>query len=161
MSATVVMLSLVLLCAAALLLARRRWPDDDAPLVAEIDAVLPQTQCAQCGYPGCLPYARAIAEGAPLDLCPPGGTATHAKLVELLPDRAPGIAPQTPQPLIARIDEAHCIGCFLCVPACPVDAIIGAPKFMHTVLADACTGCALCLPPCPVDCISLRQPGSA
>ena len=123
-------------------------------LIDTVDALLPQTQCAQCGYPGCRPYAEAVVAGAPLDLCPPGGFATQQRLAEVL-DRDPGMQLPSPQPLIAVIDEAECIGCALCIPPCPVDAIIGAPKFMHTILTDHCTGCELCIEPCPVDCIRL------
>ena len=128
-------------------------------LADKIDAVLPQTQCRQCGYPGCRPYAEAVAAGrAGINQCPPGGEPTIRALA--------GILGREPLPLntahgetkpraLAVIDEALCIGCFKCVQACPVDAIVGAPKLMHTVLADECTGCELCLPPCPVDCIRM------
>lgn len=128
-------------------------------LAARIDALLPQTQCTQCGYDGCRPYAEAIARGeADIDQCPPGGDAGIAKLAALL-DRA--VKPLNPAhgehrpPQVACIDEALCIGCVKCIHACPVDAIVGASKFMHTVIAAWCTGCELCIPPCPVDCISL------
>ena len=138
----------------------RRLPADESPLVARVDALLPQTQCAQCGYPGCLPYARAVVAGAAdIDACPPGGAALIRALAAVL-DRpvqaSGGPLSEAPQPVLAVIDESRCIGCALCLPACPVDAIIGAPRFMHTVLAAECTGCALCLPPCPVDCIELQ-----
>lgn len=139
--------------------------DHDAPaaLVERIDAVLPQTQCRRCGYDGCLPYARAIALGeAAVNRCPPGGERTVAALAAVAGkprqplDRSRG----EPHPLVvARIDEAACIGCALCIAACPVDAIVGAAKLMHTVLAERCTGCELCLPPCPVDCIALLPAG--
>lgn len=142
-----------------LLFAKARFKDDDSGLVEAIDAVLPQTQCAQCGYPGCRPYAEAVAAGAVIDLCPPGGRATFDALQALL-GRGEGLAPPAPEPAIARIREAECIGCFLCIRACPVDAIIGAPGFMHTVIEKECTGCELCLPACPVDCIDL-VPGAA
>ena len=140
--------------------AASRLPPDANRLAARIDALLPQTQCGQCRYPGCRPYAEAIADGsADIDRCPPGGEATVRALAALL-DREPrpldpayGI---TKGPLVAWIDEERCIGCARCLPACPVDAIVGAPRFMHTVLRDACTGCELCLAPCPVDCIELR-----
>jgi electron transport complex protein RnfB len=134
-------------------------------LVEQIDALLPQTQCRRCGYDGCRPYADAIAQGAAaINRCPPGGAPTQAALAALLDtpllplDASCGL----PGPLVvARIDEAACIGCALCLAACPVDAIVGAAKLMHTVLADRCTGCALCLPPCPVDCIALSPAGRA
>jgi electron transport complex protein RnfB len=134
--------------------ADRRFPPDRDALVEAIDALLPQTQCAQCGYPGCRPYAEAVARGAPLDLCPPGGPETALALGRLL-GRAAGTPPAPTATPVARIDEARCIGCALCIPACPVDAIVGAAQYLHTVLEDQCTGCALCLPPCPVDCIEL------
>jgi electron transport complex protein RnfB len=133
---------------------------DASSLVERIDALLPQTQCGQCRYPGCRPYAVAIASGdADIDRCPPGGDATMRALAALL-DRAPRpLDPEfgTPKPAqVAWIDEERCIGCARCLPACPVDAIVGAPRLMHTVITAQCTGCELCLPPCPVDCIELR-----
>jgi electron transport complex protein RnfB len=126
---------------------------------AAIDALLPQTQCRKCGYDGCRPYAEAIAAGtADINRCPPGGDTGIRELaallgVEPLPlDAECGAAgPRT----VAVIDEAHCIGCTLCIQACPVDAIAGAAKLMHTIIRDLCTGCDLCIPPCPVDCITL------
>lgn len=127
----------------------------------EIDALLPQTQCTRCGYDGCRPYAEAIAAGAaPINQCPPGGARTIAALAQLL-DREP--MPLNPangveQPeRVALIDEARCIGCAKCLPPCPVDAIIGAGRHMHTVVADLCTGCELCIAPCPVDCIRMVE----
>jgi len=123
-------------------------------LIEQVNAVLPQTQCAQCDFPGCRPYATAIVDDkAEINQCPPGGDAVIYQLAELL-DR-PVLAlnedfgAHQPQ-IVALIDEAQCIGCKLCIDVCPVDAIIGARKFMHTVIADDCTGCELCLPPCPV-----------
>ena len=129
------------------------------PLAQRIDALLPQTQCTQCGYDGCRPYAEAIAAGkADINQCPPGGDEGVEKLAALLhrparpldPQRGPYRAPQ-----VAVIEEEDCIGCAKCIQACPVDAIVGASKLMHTVIASWCTGCELCLPPCPVDCIVL------
>lgn len=130
-----------------------------------IDALLPQTQCGQCGYRGCLPYADAIAAGAaPINQCPPGGNEVIAELAGLL--GRPALPLNTTHghaadPAIASIDEAACIGCTLCIAACPVDAIVGARRLMHTVIVAECTGCALCLPPCPVNCIALLPTGAA
>lgn len=129
-----------------------------------INALLPQTQCGQCDYAGCRPYAEAIAAGkAPINQCPPGGTEVIAELAALLDlpimalNAAHGVATA---PAIALIDEAACIGCALCLPACPVDAIVGARRLMHTVITAECTGCGLCLPPCPVDCITIVPTGA-
>lgn len=129
-------------------------------LVDRIDALLPQTQCEQCGYHGCRPYAEAIAHGdAPINHCPPGGEAGIAKLAALLGKPVLPLDPEhgleKPRAL-ARIVEADCIGCTKCIQVCPVDAIVGAAKWMHTVVADDCTGCELCVPACPVDCIVLE-----
>ena len=128
-------------------------------LATRIDALLPQTQCTKCGYAGCRPYAEAIASGAAdIDRCPPGGDAGVARLALLLDRPAKPLDPACGAyraPQVAVIDEATCIGCTKCIQACPVDAIVGASKLMHTVIAQWCTGCELCLPPCPVDCIVL------
>ncbi len=129
------------------------------PLVEKIHSVLPQTQCTKCGYDGCLPYAQAIADGEQINRCPPGGDkgiATLAKLLNrpTLPLNTEDCGEHTPLQL-AIIEERHCIGCTLCIQACPVDAIMGANKFMHTIIADRCTGCELCIAPCPVDCIEM------
>jgi electron transport complex protein RnfB len=139
--------------------AARRFRVESDPVVDRIDALLPQTQCGQCNYPGCRPYAEAIAAGeAPINQCPPGGEAGIRALADLLGVEPLPLNPENGEehpPTVAVIDEAACIGCTLCIQACPVDAIIGAPKLMHTVIAQACTGCDLCLPPCPVDCIEM------
>ncbi len=145
---------LVLIIGWLLLSAQARLRDNGSELIDAIDALLPQTQCAQCGYPGCRPYAEAVANGAAIDLCPPGGEATCKALQRLL-GRDGGTAPLNSEPQLARIRERECIGCFFCIRACPVDAIIGAPGFMHTVIEAECTGCELCVPACPVDCIDL------
>ncbi len=130
------------------------------PVVDKIDAILPQTQCGQCTYPGCRPYAEAIISGeANINQCPPGGEATMLALSELL-----GVEPMAlddehdsePEKTVVYIDEQTCIGCTLCIQACPVDAILGAAKQMHTIIESECTGCDLCIPPCPVDCIHIR-----
>ncbi|NLO79889.1 MAG: RnfABCDGE type electron transport complex subunit B [Xanthomonadaceae bacterium] len=132
------------------------------PLADAIDALLPQTQCTKCGYAGCRPYAAAIANGeADINQCPPGGEAGIRALARLLGREFKPLDPQhgtePAAPLVAWIDEATCIGCMLCIKACPVDAIVGTRKRMHTVIAAECTGCELCIPVCPVDCIHLRQ----
>lgn len=125
---------------------------------ADIDELLPQTQCGLCGYQGCLPYAKAIVfEDAPINLCPPGGLKTlHALAEKVKEDPTPFIADMQKKALpqrLAKIREAECIGCTKCIDACPVDAILGSAKSMHIILKSECTGCMLCLPPCPVDCI--------
>lgn len=133
-------------------------------LAARIDALLPQTQCTRCGYPGCAPYAAAIAEGtASINQCPPGGTATIHALARLLQRPFQPLNPENgveAPPRVAWIDESRCIGCARCLPPCPVDAIVGAAKYLHTVVPERCTGCELCVAPCPVDCIEMR-PGPA
>lgn len=137
-----------------------RFKVEGDPLVEKIDKILPQTQCGQCGFPGCKPYATAIASGAAdINQCPPGGEDGVLKLAELLGRDPKPLNPENgvakALPTVALIDEATCIGCTKCIQACPVDAILGAAQQMHTIIVDACTGCELCLPPCPVDCITM------
>ncbi|MHC8440833.1 MAG: RnfABCDGE type electron transport complex subunit B [Candidatus Eutrophobiaceae bacterium] len=142
--------------------------DHDESLARAVDACLPQTQCGECGFAGCLPYARAIVAGKiGIDRCPPGGIATATALAKLTggglvpaysppkAQRSPALPAFLPPQPVARINEELCIGCTKCLPACPVDAIIGASKQMHSVIPEFCTGCGLCLEPCPMDCIDL------
>jgi len=135
-------------------------------LADDIDALLPQTQCTRCGYDGCRPYSEAIASGvAPINQCPPGGSATIGALARLLHRERLPLNPANGvegPALVAVIDEDRCIGCVKCLPPCPVDAIVGARRQTHTVIADLCTGCELCIAPCPVDCITMvtRAPES-
>ncbi len=136
-----------------------RFKVEGNPLVDEIDGLLPQTQCGQCGYPGCRPYAEAIAEGDVINKCPPGGQGTVDALAGLLDIESMALdaedAAAEPIKSIAYIREDECIGCTKCIQACPVDAILGAAKQMHTVITSECTGCDLCVEPCPVDCIDM------
>ncbi len=160
------MLAILLLSALSLAIgwglasAARRLSSRDEAVAEHINALLPQTQCAQCGYPGCRPYAQAIANGdAPINQCPPGGDTTIRGLASLLDTPVIALNQEfglEKPPVVAWINEPDCIGCTLCIHACPVDAIVGAGKFMHTVITAECTGCELCLPPCPVDCITMR-----
>ncbi|GAD91416.1 electron transport complex protein RnfB [Vibrio halioticoli NBRC 102217] len=134
-----------------------RFKVESDPIVEQIDAILPQTQCGQCGYPGCKPYAEAIANGDDINKCPPGGEATIQKLADLLgvdvPDSAHDLSDNVKK--VAFIHEDMCIGCTKCIQACPVDAIVGGTKALHTVISDQCTGCDLCVSPCPTDCIEM------
>ena len=159
LTAILVMAGIGLVLGAVLGWASIRFRVQEDPLVDKIDAILPQTQCGQCGFAGCKPYAEALAKGeADINLCPPGGEDGIKRLAELL-----GVDPKplgeglaTKPKAVAVIDENTCIGCTLCIQACPVDAIVGAAKQMHVIVADQCTGCELCLPPCPVDCIHME-----
>ena len=158
MTAVITIGLLALIAGIALSYASRSLPARPSGLVDQVDALLPQTQCAQCGYPGCRPYASAIVdEGAAINLCPPGGDATVRQLAELLgKDALPLAEPVAGPPGVAVIDEASCIGCGHCRSACPVDAIVGAHHLMYSIIAQECTGCELCVAPCPVDCISMQ-----
>ncbi|MBD3895104.1 RnfABCDGE type electron transport complex subunit B [Halomonas sp. ML-15] len=124
-------------------------------LIDAIDAELPQTQCGKCGQPGCRPYAEAIAQGEAINRCPPGGERTVARLAAITGRPVSALDQPAQSPLTAYVREDECIGCTKCIQACPVDAIVGAAKLMHTVIVDQCTGCELCVAPCPVDCIDL------
>ncbi len=158
LNGTMLLISIGFISGGLLLLSSRRWPEDSSDIVNQVNKLLPQTQCAQCGYAGCKPYAQAIVEGEAINKCPPGGESTIARLADLLAREISALDDScgtfTP-PVVARIREQECIGCTLCIQACPVDAIIGAPQVMHTVISNECTGCELCLPPCPVDCIDI------
>jgi electron transport complex protein RnfB len=150
---------LILLIILILSLAKKYFAVSENPLIEQVNLLLPQTQCAQCGYPGCKPYARAIVEeGEAINRCPPGGESTINHLAQLLQVEALPLNPENgviAPPTLVSIRENECIGCTLCIQACPVDAIIGAQRQMHTVLTSLCTGCNLCIPPCPVDCIDI------
>lgn len=159
--ALLVTVALTAVLAAMLLLPAPRSAADEARLIERIDELLPQTQCGRCTFAGCKPYATALARGAAdINQCPPGGQSTVVALAALLQrdvrpvDPKFGVVPDVAT--VAWIDEPACIGCMKCIQACPVDAIVGAAKFMHTVIAAQCTGCELCIPPCPVDCIEMR-----
>ncbi len=158
-TAVVTITGIALIAGLLLGFASRRLPASREPLVDQVNDILPQTQCAQCGYPGCRPYAAAIVhDGAAIDLCPPGGEDTVRRLADMLgldvlPVAQARVAPDVAA--VAFIDEEACIGCTHCRDACPVDAITGAHQFMHTIIAVECTGCELCVPRCPVDCIRM------
>jgi electron transport complex protein RnfB len=159
-SALLVMALGAVILGAALGYAAVRFRVEGDPLVEKIDGILPQTQCGQCGFPGCRPYAEAIARGeADINQCPPGGEEGIKKLADLLGREAKPLSGEhgiEKAKSVAVIVENLCIGCTLCIQACPVDAIVGAAKQMHTVIATQCTGCELCLEPCPVDCIVME-----
>lgn len=158
-SALIALVGLSLLFGAVLGFASVRYAVEGNPIVDQIDEILPQTQCGQCGYPGCRPYAQAIADGDAINKCPPGGQNTINALADLLDVEAPALdaehGAESDVKKVAFIREAECIGCTKCIQACPMDAILGAAKQMHTVIADECTGCDLCVEPCPVDCIDM------
>lgn len=156
--AILIMGGMALLFGALLGFASVRFKVEGDPLVEQLDDLLPQTQCGQCGYPGCKPYAEAVANGEAINKCAPGGEDTIKKIADLMGvevqplDESHGVD-NTPK--VAFIIEEDCIGCTKCIQACPVDAILGASKQMHTIIADECTGCDLCVAPCPVDCIEM------
>ena len=160
LTAILVMAGIAIVLGGLLGYAAIRFKVEGDPLVDKIDSILPQTQCGQCGFPGCRPYATAIANGeADINQCPPGGEEGIRNLADLLGrefkplDEEHGV--EKPK-AVAVIDEQTCIGCTLCIQACPVDAIVGAAKQMHTVVEKECTGCELCVAPCPVDCITME-----
>ena len=148
---------------AALGFASIKFKVEGDPLVEKVEAILPQTQCGQCGFPGCKPYAEAIVNGEEINKCPPGGAEGVQRLLFRSVQRLADLLGREVKPLdaeekpkqIAIIDENTCIGCTLCIQSCPVDAIVGAAKQMHTIITQQCTGCELCLPPCPVECIHM------
>jgi len=158
LTAILVLGSMALLFGAILGFASVKFHVEGDPLAEQLDALLPQTQCGQCGYPGCKPYAEAVANGEAINKCAPGGEDTIKKIADLM-----GVDVQPlnenhevdNSPKVAFIIEEDCIGCTKCIQACPVDAILGTTKQMHTIIADECTGCDLCVEPCPVDCIEM------
>lgn len=158
-AALVALVGLAVIFGAVLGFAAIKFRVEGDPIVEQIDKLLPQTQCGQCGYPGCRPYAQAIADGDAINKCPPGGQPTINALAALLDVDAPTLDAEHGQESdikkVAFIREDECIGCTKCIQACPVDAILGAAKQMHTVIASECTGCDLCVEPCPVDCIDM------
>jgi len=159
MTAVMTIAGLALLAGLALSYAYRSLPAKSSDLVEQVNDLLPQTQCAQCGYPGCRPYAAAIVDSeVAINLCPPGGDETVRRLADLLGKDVLPLAEQRAESRsVAIIDEERCIGCTHCRTACPVDAIVGAHHLMHSVITAECTGCELCIAPCPVDCISLQD----
>jgi electron transport complex protein RnfB len=159
LAALVALVGLAILFGALLGFAAEKFKVEGDPIVEQLDELLPQTQCGQCGFPGCRPYAEAIANGDEINKCPPGGQSTINAIASLLDVPAPELdaehGEESEVKTVAFIREDECIGCTKCIQACPVDAILGAAKLMHTIIADECTGCDLCVEPCPVDCIDM------
>lgn len=159
LAALIAMVGLGILFGALLGYAAEKFKVEGDLIVEQIDELLPQTQCGQCGFPGCKPYAESIASGDAINKCPPGGQSTINAIANLLDVPAPELDAEHGEEAdlrtVAYIREDECIGCTKCIQACPVDAILGAAKLMHTVIADECTGCDLCVEPCPVDCIDM------
>lgn len=159
LAALVALVGLGILFGALLGFAAEKFKVEGDPIVEQLDELLPQTQCGQCGFPGCRPYAESIANGDAINKCPPGGQATINAIAKLLDVPAPDLDAEHGEEAdirtVAYIREDECIGCTKCIQACPVDAILGAAKLMHTVIVDECTGCDLCVEPCPVDCIDM------
>ena len=159
LAALVALVGLSIVFGALLGFAAEKFKVVGDPIVEQIDELLPQTQCGQCGFPGCRPYAESIAAGDVINKCPPGGQSTINAIANLLDVPAPELdaehGVESEVKTVAYIREDECIGCTKCIQACPVDAILGAAKLMHTVITDECTGCDLCVEPCPVDCIDM------
>ncbi|MDO4435329.1 MAG: electron transport complex subunit RsxB [Cardiobacteriaceae bacterium] len=160
LSALVILLILAAICGMLLGFFAQKFKVEQNPIAEQIDAILPQTQCGQCNFPGCKPYAQAIADGkADINQCPPGGQEGVDKIAEILGVETKPLNAEhgeESEAEVAFIIEDWCIGCTKCIQACPVDAIIGANKRMHTIISDECTGCRLCVEPCPVDCIIMK-----
>lgn len=159
---TIIIAIIAIVCLAAIFggilgFASIKFKVDGDPIVDEIDAILPQTQCGQCGYPGCRPYAEAVAQGDDINKCIPGGQPTVEKLADLMGVDVPEMSQELTENIkkVAFIHEDMCIGCTKCIQACPVDAIVGGTKAVHTVIKDECTGCDLCVAPCPTSCIEM------
>lgn len=159
LGAVIALVVMALVFGALLGFAAAKFHVEGNPVVEQIDGLLPQTQCGQCGYPGCRPYAEAVANGDEINKCVPGGEDTIRAMADLLGREFVPLdvdAADVPQgKMVAFIHEDQCIGCTKCIQACPMDAILGAAKQMHTVIVDECTGCDLCVEPCPVDCIEM------
>jgi electron transport complex protein RnfB len=150
--------ALALFAGVVLAMAQKLFHVEGDPMAEKIDSLLPQTQCGQCGFPGCKPYAEAVVSGAAeVNSCVPGGERIMLQIADLMGVEPKAVAEEASGPMQAYIREDECIGCMLCIKACPVDGIIGGPKQYHTIISDYCTGCELCTDPCPVDCIEMQE----